>query len=46
MYDISLQHQTLSFAAGNKIHVYGNNLSGYRHLSVRTRDFRPRGRCQ
>ena len=32
MYDISLQHQTLSFAAGNKIHVYGNNLSGYRHL--------------
>lgn len=36
MYDISLQYENPSFAARNNIHIYGDNLSMYYYLPIRT----------
>ena len=46
MYDISLQYENPSFAARNRLHIYGDNLSLHRHLFICARHIRPHGRSQ
>lgn len=46
MYDISLQYENPSFAARNNIHIYGDNLSMYYYLPIRTCRIRLDGRCK
>lgn len=46
MYDISLQYENPSFAARNNIHIYGDNLSMYYYLPIRTCRIRLDGWCK